>query len=123
MSGAVGQARLGRGTGVNVDCGGFEDFLKSFREKPGKSGIPSTCVRLNEVRKGRGWESALGTLVAFIIHLRLRWGGGTRALKCKVQIAEWSRVCGRKGISEQVTRPAESLFFTRLFTTTGCWED
>jgi hypothetical protein len=36
---------------VNVDWEGFEDFLESFREKPGKSGISSTCARLNGVKE------------------------------------------------------------------------
>jgi hypothetical protein len=45
--------RRGSVAGANVDCNGFKDFLKSFRERPGKSGISSTCVRLNRVKKGR----------------------------------------------------------------------
>ena len=62
--------------GGNVDWGGIEDFLKSFREKPGKSGIASTCARLKRVRKGCDWYGAVRALVVFIIQLRLRWVAG-----------------------------------------------
>ena len=44
--------RRGAADGGNVDSDGFDDFLKSFRERPGKSGIPSTCVRLKWENRG-----------------------------------------------------------------------
>jgi hypothetical protein len=56
--------------GANVDCREVEKFLKSFREKPGKSGISSTCKRLKGVGKGGDGNSLLPAApVVFIIHL------------------------------------------------------
>jgi hypothetical protein len=63
---------------ANVDCKGMEYFLKSFREKPGKSGIAATCKRLNGV--GKGWEGdslLSAAIVVFIIQWRRRKRGDT----------------------------------------------
>jgi hypothetical protein len=56
--------------GANVDCREVVKILKSFREKPGKSGISSTCKRLKRVGKGWDGNSLLpAALVVFIIHV------------------------------------------------------
>jgi hypothetical protein len=69
----VAECKMGRRRGStddgNVDWQGFEDFLKSFREKPGKGGISSACARLKRVKWGHGGQWDIRALVVFIIHL------------------------------------------------------
>ena len=81
---SVGNGR-GWADGGNVDCGTIEDFLKSFREKAGKSGIASICARLNRVKMGRDEKTDSvsklpAALVVFIIHRRLGKRGRTTGL-------------------------------------------
>jgi hypothetical protein len=61
--------------GANVDCTGSRDFLKSFREKPGKSGIAGTCKRLKRVTKG--WDVGSNLRAAFFVFI-IQWRLGKR---------------------------------------------